>query len=633
MAMAERGTGDRGVPRPVLRAAAAAIGAVAVLFAACSSPDPEARADGAENQASEDAPEADSALPAAVEEAIKGMRFTDVSAEAGLTQTHSDLGLYGEAAMTAGASVADVDSDGDLDVFLPRVGKPNGLYINDGSGQFTDVGESAGVGGPDDGQGASAGAFFDIEGDGDMDLFVTGTAMRANALYVNDGNGGFTEESAQRGLEWPAVANEELGSRHHGASVADVNGDGFLDLLVLQWYSDVYNGRAFEIASAQNGWQQGYAPSSCESAIAFRAAGFPVEPNAAPTRSALLLNDGTGSFTDATADFGLPLGGTVAFTGVFNDFDGDGWPDLAIAGDGCTSMLLRNVEGSRFEDVTFSAGVGTDENGMGAVAADVNGDGFADLFVTSISYALDEGEECPVTGFNGCSGNRLYLNDGNATFTDATDEFGLREGDWGWGAAIEDFDGDGTREVVQANGMQIREPGSNSEVEFRFTGAFEDDRTRFWVMADGAYHDVADAVGIEDDGISHAVVPFDMDGDGDLDLLIARSNDTPLLYRNDSDRGDNATLVVELVDPTSAGNRWGDAARVEVTPTAGSDPVVGWVGTSGSYESQRPPVLHLGRGGLDGPIEMVDVHWRGGAETQTLTEVAPGGKLTGTRAG
>lgn len=620
------------------RATAALLLAVALVSSACSSADSDAESSAEGDQ--QDADPADTPadsddeaepLPPEVLNAIEGLEFTEVAAEAGLTETHSDLGLFGEQAMTAGASAADVDGDGDTDLFLPRIGKPNGLYINDGSGNFDDVGVAAGVGGPDDGFGASAGSFLDVEGDGDLDLFVTGTAQRGNSLYVNDGTGQFSDEAAERGLAWPAVADAELGSKHHGVSVADVNRDGFLDLLVLQWYSEIYNAEAFDIAAAQNGWPEDYSPGSCETATAFRAADFPKTDGAPATRSALLLNDGNGSFTDVTAQWGLPLEGIVAFTGVFTDFDSDGWQDLAIAGDGCTSRLLRNTEGTGFDDLTFEAGVGTDENGMGAVTSDIDGDGLADLLVTSISYPLEDGEECPVTGFNGCSGNRLYVNNGDFTFRDATDEYGLREGDWGWGAAIEDFDGDGTPEVVQVNGMQTRESTSDG-VEFKYADRFVDDATRFWVYADGGYHDVATEIGIDDDAISHGLVTFDMDSDGDLDLLIARANETPLLYRNDgADDGANSILAMDLVDPLTPGNLWGDGARVAVTPVDGGETFVDWVGTSGSYESQGLPTLHMGLGELDGPVERVEVYWPGEAEPQVITGVPTDELLTITR--
>lgn len=547
---------------------------------------------------------------------VDGLVFTDVSEQAGFTEVHSELGLLGEQDMTSGAAVADVDGDGHLDVFLTRVGRPNSLYRNNGDGTFTDIAREAGVAGPSDRFGSSAAVFFDIDGDGHLDLFVTGAGGGANELFVNDGTGTFTEQSAQRGLSWPPPG-EGRDAHQYGASVADVNGDGHLDLLVLHWYADLYNGEAVQAAGAALGWDETYAPGPCETAAGLAEVGFPVPEGTPPNRSALLLNDGTGNFTDATADYDLPLDEIVAFTGSFVDLDGDGWLDLAITGDGCTSRLFRNDGGERFVDVTDTAGVGTDENGMGSVIRDVDGDGRADWFITSVAHP--DGDDCQGGGFFGCSGNRLFLNrsaPGELSFVDATDDYALRDGGWGWGAAIEDLSNDGQLEVVMVNGYDIGQRGG-------FHEPFIEDTTRVWVLdGDGAteYRDVATAVGIDDTTIGHAVVAFDYDDDGDLDLLVVPSgNQTPRLYRNDSPpRG---WLAISLTDPATPGNTWGDGARIEITPDDGADPIVGWISTNGSYESQIPPRFHTGWGDRTEALHRIEVHWPHDDTPQVLSDV------------
>ena len=153
--------------------------AAALVLAACTGNDAErseAQGDG-------------SAPPAAREAALGGLRFTEVAAEAGIDGPASDLELVGEAAMSSGAAVADVDGDGDLDIFLPRIGKPNALYLNDGRGSFTDQARRAGLAGASQRFGSAAAAFLDLEGDGDLDLFVAGSGQGGNDLFVNDGNG------------------------------------------------------------------------------------------------------------------------------------------------------------------------------------------------------------------------------------------------------------------------------------------------------------------------------------------------------------------------------------------------------------------------------------------------------------
>ncbi len=332
----------------------------------------------------------------------------------------------------------------------------------------------------------------------------------------------------------------------------------------------------------------------------------------------LYLNDGTGNFTDATEAYDLPLDEIVAFTGVFNDLDGDGWIGSHdhrghLHQPGLPQRRRRTVRGRHGRGSVS----GSDENGMGSVITDVNGDGVADWFITSISYPHDDG--CVVQG---CSGNRLFLGNGDGGFTDATDDFGVRDGAWGWGAAIEDFDNDGVPEITMANGFEI-EPDSLDQVDDAVRGyfaAFVEDTTRFWVTDGSTYRDAAAALGLDATAIDHGLVAFDMDADGDLDLLIAPSRQPPRLYRNDTPGG-NHWLSVSLDDPTSPGNRWGDGARIEVTRAAGEDPIVGWISTGGSYESQKPPLVHVGLGDLGGPLDRIEVHWPGDAEPQVVEGV------------
>ncbi len=550
-----------------------------------------------------------------------GLRFTEVTAAAGLDEPHSELDLPAQDGMSSGAAVADVNGDGHLDIYLTRVGRPNALYLNDGEGRFTDVAAEAGVAGPSDRFGSSAAAFADFDGDGHLDLFVTGYGWGENQLFMNNGDGTFREESALRGLDWPPLA-EGADNHSYGVAVADVNGSGHMDLLVLHWYADVYNELAVEPVVEEWYDEQGEPrepgrPQPCDAAPLLSDAGYPRPDGTPPSRSALFLNDGTGDFTDETEAWGLPLDEIVAFTATFVDLDGDGWVDLGITGDGCTSRLFRNVDGERFEDVTAAAGVGDDENGMGAVMRDLTGNGHPDWFITSI---FDDAQPCPTQGFFvGCSGNRLYANEGDGTFTDATDRYGVRDGGWGWGVVAEDFNNDGRIEIAMNNGFrQADEPehgealdgaGSDLGADGQRT-SFAADATRFWVLEPGGerYEEVAAAIGIDDTTTGHALIAFDMDGDGRLDLLSAPTGGEPRLWRNDS-TVEHGWLRVALEDPSSPGNPWGDGARVEVTVEAGEAPSVGWITTTGSYESQRPPEFHVGLGDHSGPVHRVEVHW------------------------
>jgi len=143
-----------------------------------------------------------------------------------------------------------------------------------------------------------------------------------------------------------------------------------------------------------------------------------------------------------------------------------------------------------------------------------------------------------------------------------------------------------------------------------------------WYRDGEVYRDAAGAVGIDDTSIGHGLVSFDMDGDGDLDLLITPSDAPPLLYRNDTPPV-NHWIRVALDDDETPGNSWGDGARVEVTDDEEDDPLVGWISTGGSYESQKPPEFHAGLGDHGDQVERIEVFWPGEQDPQVLENVEP----------
>ncbi|NIS28804.1 MAG: hypothetical protein GWO04_02080, partial [Actinobacteria bacterium] len=187
--------------------------------------------------------------------------------------------------MARGAAAGDFDGDGDLDLFVARIGAADLFFVNDGSGTFVEAAAAAGL----DHEGASNAALaFDLEGDGDLDLYVTALAPDVPRLYINDGSGRFAEEAAARGA---LIAPGECHAAW-GASATDVDGDGDLDLHTTAWEAPFHRERN--------------------------------------DRARLLLNDGAGHFTDGTLEADLSTEGRSSFTSAFGDLDGDGDVDLAL---------------------------------------------------------------------------------------------------------------------------------------------------------------------------------------------------------------------------------------------------------------------------------------------------------------
>ncbi len=273
--------------------------------------------------------------------------------------------------MTGGAAVADVDGDGDLDLFVTRLDAHDLLFRNDGNGTFTDVTVASGLAAFNF-QSNGAG-FGDIDNDGDPDLVVVTigdfddpTNLR-NYLFLNDGSGVFSEAAVARGTDATSVTSRTVWSVNFG----DYDRDGWLDLHTTYW--------------------------------AFGAA-----------NSRLLRNRGAaqpGFFDDTTVAAGVEMPGVFAFASTFTDLDGDAWPDLAVAADFGTSRLFWNNGDGSFTDGTVAAGVGTDENGMGSTFGDYDADGDLDWFVTSIRDPAETCETGPCAW--GYTGNRLYRNDGS----------------------------------------------------------------------------------------------------------------------------------------------------------------------------------------------------------------------------
>jgi hypothetical protein len=343
-------------------------------------------------------PEAPSRAPVLFDNGLS-FRLTDVTVEAGLSKAQWEvppstdgLPCYHALRVTGGAAAVDIDEDGWNDLFVTRLEAPNSLYLNNGDGTFRDVAPEAGL---DVTRWSNSPAFADVDHDFDLDLFVTTAGPAKSMLFINQGDGTFSEEAELRGV---AVGHTDACSELTSATFGDYNHDGAMDLYVSHWTSgsDDFN--------------------------------------------RLFRNDGTGHFTDVTDEAGLRLREPRGYSSGFMDADGDGWEDLFVVADFGYSELFHNNHDGTFARVTVSAGVGLEEDGMGGALGDVNDDGLPDWFVSNV-------DEPGVT-----IGNRLYVNRGDGTFDDQTETYGVRQGGWGWGALLFDIDNDGNLDASNVNG-------------------------------------------------------------------------------------------------------------------------------------------------------------------------------------
>lgn len=323
--------------------------------------------------------------------------FVDVAPEVGLIEPF----LYGEPGVlrptTSGAAAGDYDGDGFIDLYTGRgsVGTTH-LYRNRGDGTFEDVSAAAGVA-IDDTSVASP-SFVDLDADGDLDLIAPAFDHGVSRVFLNAGDGTFVDDAGASGLPTAGFSTQSM-------AWGDVDGDLDLDVFVAR----------FAIAD-------------------------PVDPRF------LYLNDGSGRFTEASAASGLYfLDIQQGFTPNLADMDDDGFPELLIAADHGHSVYLRNQGDGTFQvDTEVEL---TDDNGMGGVVADYDNDGDLDWFVTAIYDPNGVSEH-----LWGVHGNRLYQNQGDGHLIDVSEAAGVRDGGWGWGACFADLDLDGHRDLFHVNG-------------------------------------------------------------------------------------------------------------------------------------------------------------------------------------
>jgi hypothetical protein len=326
----------------------------------------------------------------------------------------------------------------------------------------------------------------------------------------------------------------------------------------------------------------------------------------------LWRNNGDGTFSNDNAAAGIPDQlpedfFDTTFTPNFADINSDGWPDILAAADfGASGISLNNGDGT-FRDATTD--VISDENGMGAAVGDYDNDGDLDWFVTSIF------DSSPTLGGRwGLSGNRLYRNRGDGTFEDATDEAGVREGGWGWGACFADFDNDGFLDIFHVNGWGRLDVATGAFF-LDLAAPFHFDRSRLFLSdGDGTFTERSAALGIHDTDQGRGVVCFDYDRDGDVDILVANNGGAPRLFRND---GGNRLGFLQVKLRGRSPNTEAIGARVYVTE--GDRTQLREIRNGSNFESQDPAVAHFGLG-TAALVAEVRILWPNG-QSSSLTNV------------
>ena len=518
-----------------------------------------------------------------------------------------------------GVAVGDVNNDGLPDLYFTSNVGPNHLYLNKGNYQFEDVTARAGVA---DSVGWKTGVTMaDVNGDGYVDIYVSGvdylTMHGHNVLYINNGDGTFTDRTKEYGLDYAGFSTQAL--------FFDYDGDGDLDMYLLT--------------------HSPHPERATASHVAHRGAG-----NGAGDR--LYRNDG-GHFVDVSERAGLYGGAARYGLGVVaSDLDGDGCPDLYVANDFQEDDFLyyNNCNGTFTESLASSVGH-TSHASMGVDAADVNNDGRPDVMVLDM---LPDQEQILKTSANAESfdvynlklaagyhpqyaRNTLQLNRGRRRFSEIGYLAGVYATDWSWAPLFADLDNDGSKDLFVTDGI-YRRPNDLDYLTYvgnpvmqtsLRNGSAALSRTLIHRMpqvplanhgyrnnGDLTFTDMTRAWGLAQPGFSNGAAYVDLNNSGALDLVVNRINAPAAIYRNRA-RELTGNHYLQVVLRGSGANTAGIGAKV-IVQAGGTVQMLEQFPTRG-FESSVDPRLHFGLG-RDTIIDSLTVIWPD-RRRQILTDV------------